>query len=171
MNFFVENSYLAAENMCLLSRQKNPLFPGNLQILIATRHFCRLFRVLVKKWADEESFVSSIFTPKPMESKNIILRLFGMLPVLLTEAELPRKLMTNFPIKKAIGLTVSHYSPCLMRMEADEHWNTTGIFQSSACSDKSSLLLFVATPWRPRGALLGTVMVEREQGNPILMRE
>ena len=118
-----------------------------------------------------KALISSIFTPKPMESKNIILRLFGTLPVLLAEAELLTKLMTNFSSKKAIGLTMSHYSHCLIRMETDEHWNTTAIFQSSACSDKSSLLISLATPLRPRGVLLGTIMVEREQGNQILMRE
>lgn len=118
-----------------------------------------------------KALISSIFTPKPMESKNLILRLFRTLPVLLAEAELSTKLMTNFSSKKAIGLTVSHYSHCLMRMKTDEHWNTTGIFLSSACSAKSSLLISLATPWRPRGALLRTIMVEREQGNQILMRE
>lgn len=61
----------------------------------------------------KEALISSIFTPKPMESKNIIFRLFGTLPVLLAEAELPTKLMANFSSKKAIGLTVSHYTHCL----------------------------------------------------------
>lgn len=99
-----------------------------------------------------------------MESKNI-LRFFGTLPVLLAEGKLPTKLMTNFPSKKAFDLTMSHYSHCLVRMETDKHWNTTGIFHSS---DKSSLLRSLETPWLLRDTLLGTVMVE--QGNQILMR-
>lgn len=46
-----------------------------------------------------------------------------------------------------------------------------GYFKVQHAQTKSSLFISLATPWRPRRALFGTVMAEREQGNLILMRE
>lgn len=94
-------SFICSKNV-IASQPGNSLFPGNLKMLGATRHFYRLFRVPMKKGADEKALISSISTPKPMESKSIILRLFGTLPVLLRQNS-QKSWWQIFPVKKPMA--------------------------------------------------------------------
>lgn len=109
----------------------------------------------------KKALISSISTPKPMESKSIILRLFGTLPVLLRQNS-QKSWWQIFPVKKPLAWL------CLIIIIVWWGWKQMstetrlGYFKIQHTQGNLPL----AYLWQPHGgALLGKIKSEWEQGN------
>lgn len=106
----------------------------------------------------KKALISSISTPKPMESKSIIIFwLFGTHPVLLRQNS-QKSWWQIFPVKKPLAWLCLIYNHCLTRMGTDEHFKVQH-------TQGNLPLTYLWQPLEPRGVLLGTIKAEWEQGN------